>query len=128
VFRAVRRSRRGTGARRFAYSLGYQWLIAAAFGRSFYDVNFAGKVVPVSVLRGMDLRSDGSFIDAEILLRTADLGVPIRQFEIDYRPRVGGRSTLSSPSVILVILKELSAMRVERPRRLAGRDRSRRTP
>jgi glycosyltransferase involved in cell wall biosynthesis len=117
VHRAVRRSRRGTGPRRFVYSVGYQYLIAALFGRNLYDINFAGKVIPAERLgaleqSGRPLASRGSFIDAEMLLRLAAGGAEIRTFRVEYQPRAGGQSTLSSPRVIRQIFGELWRMRV----------------
>jgi hypothetical protein len=59
------------------------------------------------------LASEGSFIDAELVVRATGHGYKVVQFAVDYFPRTRGVSTLSSPSVILKILREMWALREE---------------
>lgn len=109
--RAVRSTRRGNGFRRFVYSVAYQALIAGVFGDRFYDVNFAGKAMERERLLSLGLRSDGSFIDAEWMLRAARRGVSFRTVAVEYQPRVAGESSLSSLAVIRHMLQEMRAQR-----------------
>ena len=60
-----------------------------------------------SVLERFALRSNGSFIDAEFLLRARKHGCPIIQIGLDYFPRTRGLSTLASFGVIGEILREM---------------------
>lgn len=108
---AYRARRTGEGPRRFVYSLAYNWLCRAALGLRVRDVNFAAKLVRGSDLRRLDLRSEGSFIDAELLARLQRGGVGIAQFPATYQPRSKGVSTLSSGSVIVGMLRELRELR-----------------
>ena len=64
-------------------------------------------------MESMTLVSEGSFIDAELVVRAQKLGFHIVQFGVDYFPRTRGVSTLSSPSVIVKLLKEMFALRQE---------------
>jgi hypothetical protein len=74
------------------------------------DVNFAFKVVRREVLDHIELHSEGSFIDVELLAKAQRRGYHIIQFGVDNFPRARGTSTLSSPAVILKIVRELAAL------------------
>jgi hypothetical protein len=65
------------------------------------------------IFEHISLKSEGSFIDAELVIRANKLGYHIVQFGVDYFPRTRGVSTLSSPSVIVKILKEMRELRQE---------------
>ena len=98
------------GPRRFVYSLIYNWLVRYSLGLRLRDVNFAFKLVRRDVLKRVELRSEGSFIDVELLARANRLGFHIVQFGVDYFPRHRGVSTLSSPSVIGKIIREMTSL------------------
>jgi hypothetical protein len=57
------------------------------------------------------LESEGSFIDAELIVSAKKLNMNVVQFGVDYFPRTRGVSTLSSPSVIIKILREAFKLR-----------------
>jgi hopanoid biosynthesis associated protein HpnK len=85
----------------------YNRLIRAAFGLRVRDVNFAFKLIRRSLLTQMRLTSEGSFIDAELLLEAARLGARMREVGLHYHPRVAGVSTAASTRVVLHILGEM---------------------
>ncbi len=101
------RMNRGEGARRWILTKGYNWLIYALFGLHVQDVNFACKIIPLRLARVMELHSEGSFIDAEILLEAQRHGLTLTQMPLVYYPRTLGQSTLSRPTVIFRILGEM---------------------
>ncbi len=51
--------------------------------------------------------------DAELVIRSTRLGLEMMQMGVDYFPRAHGVSTLSSPSVILTILREMRELRAD---------------
>jgi glycosyltransferase involved in cell wall biosynthesis len=108
IVSAYRFDRSGEGARRSAYSYMYNVLVKTLFRLRMRDVNFAFKLVRRDVLAHLELESEGSFIDVELLAKAQRLGYYIIQFGVDYFPRDRGTSTLSSPSVIGHILRELA--------------------
>ena len=77
------------------------------FGWPHRDINFSFKLLRREVLEAVELRSEGSLIDAELIVKAKNLGFVIQQLGLDYFPRTRGNSTLSSPRVILKILREL---------------------
>jgi glycosyltransferase involved in cell wall biosynthesis len=108
IVSAYRHDRTGEGAVRALYSYGYNILVRLAFGLRIRDVNFAFKLFRRRVFEHVRLESEGSFIDAEILVRAERLGFRIIQFGVDYFPRSRGLSTLSSLSVIRTMLEEMA--------------------
>jgi len=110
IVTAYRHDRTGEGPRRVVYSWLYNWLVTLAFGVHIRDVNFAFKLCRRSIFDQIELTSEGSFIDAELLIRAQGLGFRIIQFGVDYFPRSVGVSTLSSGSVIATILREMLAL------------------
>jgi glycosyltransferase involved in cell wall biosynthesis len=110
VVSAYRLDRTAEGPRRFVYSLLYNWLVRYTLRLRLRDVNFAFKLLRRDVLDRVELRSEGSFIDVELLARANRLGFHIVQFGVDYFPRHRGVSTLSSPGVVAKILREMAAL------------------
>ena len=113
IVSAYRFDRTGEGARRLVYSYVYNHLIQTVFGLRLRDMNFAFKLMRRSLLDNIELRSEGSFIDVELLARAQKLGFTIVQFGVDYFPRTRGISTLSSNAVIFKILREMWELRSE---------------
>jgi glycosyltransferase involved in cell wall biosynthesis len=113
IVSAYRFDRTGEGPRRLVYSFAYNKLVQLAFGLRLRDMNFAFKLVRRSVLDHVELKSEGSFIDVELLVRAQRLGFSIVQFGVDYFPRSRGVSTLSSAPVIKKILREAIVLRPE---------------
>lgn len=115
------------GFRRTVYSYLYNTLIGLLFGWPHRDINFSFKLMRREVLEAVELKAEGSLVDAELIVKAKNLGFVIQQVGLDYFPRTRGRSTLSSPAVILKILRELAALYPEMryPRR---RDRSESAP
>lgn len=113
IISAYRFDRTGEGLVRVVYSAFYNALVRVLFGVRIRDVNFAFKVCRSSIFRNITLRSEGSFIDAELIVRARKLGYSIVQFGVDYFPRTRGISTLSKPSVIVKILREAFSLRRE---------------
>jgi glycosyltransferase involved in cell wall biosynthesis len=113
IVSAYRFDRTGEGYVRVVYSTIYNVLVRVLFGVRIRDINFAFKLCRRRVLDRIELVSEGSFIDAELVVRTVRTGGKVVQFGVDYFPRTRGVSTLSSPSVIVKILREMRSIRQE---------------
>lgn len=107
VIAGYRLDRTGEGALRALYSYVYNSVIGVLFRWPHRDINFSFKLLRREVLEAIELRSEGSLIDAELIVKAKNLGFVIQQIGLDYFPRSRGISTLSSPTVILKILREL---------------------
>lgn len=119
VLAGYRFDRTTEGFRRTVYSYLYNALIGLLFRWPHRDINFSFKLMRREVLEAVELRSEGSLIDAELIVKARNLGFVIQQLGVDYFPRTRGTSTLSSPAVILKMLRELVALfpEMRRPRR-----------
>ena len=113
IVSAYRFDRTGEGPRRLVYSYAYNHLIQTMFGLRLRDMNFSFKLCRRSVFDHIELKSEGSFIDVELLARAKRLGYEIVQFGVDYFPRTRGISTLSSNAVIIHLVKEMLELRSE---------------
>jgi len=100
--------RTGEGLRRALLARCYNLILRLLFGLRMRDVNFAFKLMRRSLLERIALTSEGSFIDAELLLRARRAGARVIQMGLDYFPRSRGASTLSSPRTVLRILREMA--------------------
>ncbi len=113
VVSAYRHDRTGEGALRAVYTFFYNLLIRRLFGVRMRDINFAFKLCRTAIFEHISLQSEGSFIDAELIIRARKLGYQVIQFGVDYFPRTRGESTLASGSVIRKIVSEMFALRKE---------------
>ena len=122
IVSAYRHDRTGEGAKRAVYSYVYNTLAKALLRLRMRDVNFAFKLIRRRVLDHLELRSGGSFIDVELLAKSQRMGFHIIQFGVDYFPRARGTSTLSSPKVIVEIVREFLALYadIRRTQRVPG--------
>lgn len=113
IVSAFRFDRTGEGSIRTIYTFFYNFLIRRLFGVRMRDINFAFKLCRTSIFDHISLDSEGSFIDAELIIRAKKLGYQVIQFGVDYFPRTRGESTLASGSVIRKILVEMLTLRRE---------------
>ncbi len=111
IVSAYRFDRTGEGYVRVVYSIFYNLMVRVLFGVRFRDINFAFKLCRKTVFDQIKLESEGSFIDAELIISAKKLNMEVVQFGVDYFPRTRGVSTLSSPAVITKILREAFALR-----------------
>ena len=113
VVSAYRLDRTGEGVLRSLYSFAYNGLVHLFLGIVLRDVNFSCKLIRRTLLDTLALKSEGSFIDAELLARCVARGALIQQVGLDYFPRTRGLSTLSSPRTVLTILREMALLAPE---------------
>ena len=86
VLAAYRFDRTSEGLLRTIYTIGYSALIRTLFRLRFRDVNFSFKLFRRALLDRIVLKSEGSFIDAEFLVRAKKAGAQVIQIGVDYFP------------------------------------------
>ncbi len=121
------RQGRAEGPKREIMSFVYNRLIRVLFGLSVRDVNFAFKLFRRAILEQITLQSEGSFIDAELLIETHHAGFTIAEIPLRYYERTAGVSSLASGGVVVKILHEMAGYRraaKKRPARSATPSRS----
>ncbi len=118
VIAGYRHDRTMEGPRRAIYSYVYNALIGVLFGWPHRDINFSFKLMKREVLQALELKSEGSLIDAELIVKAKNRGFAIQQIGLDYFPRIRGKSHLSSPKVILKIFAELVKLYPEMRRKV----------
>ena len=122
VISGYRFDRTTEGMRRTIYTILYNLLIRVLFQISIRDINFSFKLMRREVIDAVQLRSEGSLIDAELIVKARNRGFVIQQIGLDYFPRVMGTSHLSSPTVILKIFKEMFSLYGDMKKRIPRND------
>lgn len=99
---------RGENWMRKVMSFCYNRLIRLTFHMKVRDINFSFKLFKRSLYEQFTLTSEGSFIDAELLLEMRRVGAVLAEVGLNCYPRKAGVSTLARLGIILKILAEMS--------------------
>ncbi len=88
---------------------GQTWtaLVNRVFGLGVRDANCAFKLVPQSLLRSSELKSEGALISAELLLAARRAALSVGEYAVTHYPRMTGRQSGASPRVVMTALMEL---------------------
>lgn len=85
----------------------YDVLARCLTGAGQRDVNFPFKMLRVEDARALGLRSEGAFVDVELLARARADGLRIEAMEMTYRMRSTGESKTMSPRLLGRLLSEM---------------------
>lgn len=88
-------------------------LVRATFGVGVRDVNCAFKLFRRGLVANLTIRSDGAFVNTEILVRARAAGCVLREVPVTHFPRRSGRQSGARPRVIARALLELGQLRGE---------------
>ena len=98
---------------RLLFAKMYGLAIGILFNLWVKDVDCAFKLIKKIVLDEINLKSDGAFISAELLIRAKKKGFRIKQIGVHHYPRLGGKPTGAKISVILKAFYELTKLWLE---------------
>ncbi len=113
LFVAYRLDRTSEGLVRSIYSFFWNWLIRILLKVQVRDINFSFKLFRRAILPGLALKSNGSFIDAELVAKAWHKKYKVIQIGVDYFPRTIGVSKLSSLKTIKRMTGEMFRLRGE---------------
>lgn len=107
IISAFRFNRAEKEFKRAINSFIYNFLIKILFRINIKDINCPAKLFKKSIFEKVKLKSNGSFIDAELIVKSIKKGYKVRQMRVEYFPRIESRSRASDLRTILGILKEM---------------------
>ncbi|MED5374791.1 MAG: glycosyltransferase family 2 protein [Myxococcota bacterium] len=96
----VRRVERQDGRDRALVSAVYSQVMRRGFGLQTTDVNGCPKLMRRATYERLDLRSDDWFLDPELMLKAAELGLDVREVDATMLPRPGGSSKVNWRTVV----------------------------
>ncbi len=109
------RAKRMDPPRRLFIAWVYKQVIGVLFGGGFRDVDCAYKLFRTEIFRRVplaDVRSNGAFFSAELLLRLRRSGVRVREVAVPHYPRVAGLAAGAAPKVVLRTLRDMALLRL----------------
>jgi glycosyltransferase involved in cell wall biosynthesis len=107
-------------------SLAYNKCVGCIYGVQRRDINCAFKLMKTDVLKRLDLKAKGSFIDAEWMIRAAYKGFKIKEMGVEYHPRRESGSRLFRIYPIITAFLEMIKFYtdIKRSKHVAGQARN----
>ena len=106
------RLRRADPPLRLIYATVYRIANRVWFGLRVRDVDCAAKLFHRAALRGINVRSNGAFFSAELLIRLRVAGVKFAEVGVPHYPRTAGSPTGARISVILRAVRDFWSLRI----------------
>jgi glycosyltransferase involved in cell wall biosynthesis len=101
------RINRAEGFRRDVQNRIYSILLRIMFGLKVRDVNCSMKLYQRKHLDGIEIKSNSSFLDAEILIKLRRLGVNVREVAVHHYPRLHGEASGTKLSVVTDTISDM---------------------
>ncbi len=92
---------------RLAFHHGYNVFVYRLFNLDIHDINFSFKLIRNAFIKKLDLRTNGWFIDAELVLELHKAGARVKEIPIKYCVRHKGRSSVSAVSPLPIMVDVL---------------------
>ena len=104
---AAFRMTRSDGLHRALNAHAYNLFVNLLFGLNVKDIDCAFKLLKRGVFDSIDLKSNGAFISAELLIKAKKKGYVIKQCGVKHLARKKGKPTGNRPQVIIKAFIEL---------------------
>jgi glycosyltransferase involved in cell wall biosynthesis len=92
---------------RLAFHHGYNFFVYRLFNLDIHDINFSFKLIRRSFIKKLDLRTNGWFIDTELVLELKKAGARFKEIPIRYSVRNKGRSSVTAVSPLPIMREAL---------------------
>lgn len=96
---------------RLAYARGYRLALRMFFGLRVRDPDCACKLFRADVLQGVNVKSGGAFLSAELLIKIQERGGKITETGVPHHPRTAGQASGADPRVVLRAIKDFWSLR-----------------
>ena len=101
------RLQRAEGFRRKLQNKVYGFLLRIMFGLKVKDVNCSMKLFQRKHLNQIEIKSNSTFLDAEILIKLGRLGIPVKEVAVHHYPRLHGEASGKKFSVISDTIRDM---------------------
>jgi dolichol-phosphate mannosyltransferase len=88
---------------RLGFHYGYNVFVHLLFNADIHDINFSFKLIRRAFVKKLDLRTDGWFIDTELVLESRKAGAKFKEIPIKYCVRHQGRSSVTAVPPLPII-------------------------
>ena len=88
---------------RMAFHHGYNFFVYRLFNVDIHDINFSFKLIRSAFVKKLDLRTNGWFIDTELVLELRKKNARFKEIPIKYCIRNGGHSSVTPVSPLPMI-------------------------
>lgn len=95
---------------RLIFARSWGTLIGILFNLWVRDIDCAFKLIKRPVIESLQLRSDGAFISAELLIKAFKKGFKIKEVGVHHYPRKAGTQTGANIKVIIKAFRELFSL------------------
>jgi len=107
------RRNRIEGFRRELQNRVYGSLLRIMFGLKVKDVNCSMKLFQRSHLDQIEITSNSTFLDAEILIKLGRLGIPMKEVPVHHFPRLHGEASGTRLSVITDTIRDMISYKLQ---------------
>ena len=110
------RTKRALSLTRKIQTLFFNRLVRWLFGIKIKDVNCSMKIISKEALKQINLTSDSSFIEAELLIKLKQKNFKIKEVEVSHFPRRFGKASGGNFKVIMKTIFEMIRLYLQRSR------------
>jgi len=97
---------------RLAYARFYRATLRLFFGLGVRDPDCACKLFRREALEGVNVKSGGAFLSAELLIKIGERGGVIVEQGVPHYPRTAGRASGADPRVVLRAMRDFWSLRL----------------